>query len=313
MCLKNLKPTLTVLDVGHGNAAVLRDHDNILVVDTGSGPHVLRYLRQFGANVINALLLSHADYDHIGGAITLLLDEDININQVHLNPDSSKETAVFKQLRYALCEAEIKHKTDVIPSLTSGTKITGFEAKIEVLFPSATEALSGIGGSNLSGIRQTSNSLSAAIKISNGNKASVLLGGDIEFGCLKDWDKRGVIPSSNILVFPHHGGLTGGNKDDAEIFAYSLSKMVMPEIVIFSVHRTQYDLPRKEILDALLNSSNCIKFICTQLPDRFHDEVNRNPAWMSHWEEDEKRVQEGSIEITLAVEGYNLTFYKQEF
>jgi beta-lactamase superfamily II metal-dependent hydrolase len=314
MCLKNLRPTLSILDVGHGNAAVLQDRDGVVVIDTGSGPHVVRYLNYLQANKVQALLLSHADYDHIGGAITLLLNKNIQIDHVFLNPDSSKDSNVFWQLRYALCEAEKRMNTKIDPSLTTSTILPKNETKIEILYPNVTSALGGVGGKDLSGKRLNSNSLSAAIRISYGTEASVLLGGDIEFGCLDDWKSRGVIPNSNVLVFPHHGGLPSGCDDsDACIFAHNITKMVNPEIIIFSIHKKKYDLPREGILKTIVNLSNNIQFVCTQLPERFYNEVHKNPVWALHRKESGYGHQEGTIEIELSENGISYSFLRQVF
>ena len=102
---KKPKQYLVFLDVGHGCAAVLHDEGGTVVFDTGKGAHVGRHLHSSGVRQVKAMLLSHADADHIGGAITLLLDSSFHIEEVLLNSDASKESAVFEQLRYALAEA----------------------------------------------------------------------------------------------------------------------------------------------------------------------------------------------------------------
>src|SRR5262247_2743356 len=75
--------TVTFLDVGQGDAAVLETPSGkVLVVDTGglspegnddAGRRVVTpFLKHRGCNHIDLLLLTHPHADHIGGAATLL-------------------------------------------------------------------------------------------------------------------------------------------------------------------------------------------------------------------------------------------------
>lgn len=80
-----LRPSLlriTVLDVGQGDAAVLETPTgSALVVDAGRSSRdssrgrsvVLPYLRSRGINRVSALVLTHWDQDHAGGAHAILL------------------------------------------------------------------------------------------------------------------------------------------------------------------------------------------------------------------------------------------------
>ena len=200
MSSRKQKPCLVVLDVGHGSAAVLHDEGGTVVFDTGKGAHVTRHLNAVGVNRVEAMLLSHADADHIGGAATLLLNKSMHIGEVLLNPDSSKDSVVFEQLRYVLAEANQRAGTRINPKLTTSTQIERRGATIEILHPTDVKALSGVGGKSASGKRHTSNSMSAAILVSRGAKSSVLLAADIEFDCLDEWKARKVQPSACVLA-----------------------------------------------------------------------------------------------------------------
>jgi hypothetical protein len=179
-----------------------------------------------------------------------------------------------------------------------------------VVYPPASTALGGVGGSDLGGNRLASNSLSAAIRVTGAEESSVLLGGDIEFGCLEYWKERGVTPSARALVFPHHGGLPGGaDESDAALFAHQLSALVKPEIVIFSIHRTQFGLPRKEVIEAVLNAVKDVRFICTQLPERFHQSITREAAWSLHLNESGSGYREGSIEVEFSKNKLSARFF----
>lgn len=71
---------LTVLDVGQGLSVVVRTHGHAMVYDTGpswpggdaGGMTVEPYLQGEGAGQLDALVVSHGDNDHSGGAVSIL-------------------------------------------------------------------------------------------------------------------------------------------------------------------------------------------------------------------------------------------------
>ena len=255
------------------------------------------------------MLLSHADADHIGGAVTLLLNKGVQIKEVFLNPDASKESFVFEQLRYALAEAQKRSNTRIEPSLTTSTSIRRKGATIEVLHPQPEIALSGVGGKSKTGNRYTSNSLSAAIRVTCGLGSSVLLGGDIEFSCLDEWKTHNVRPSAWALVFPHHGGLPGSSGDsEVELFAHEITRLVNPKVVIFSIHRTQFPNPREKVLKAILKAAKGISFACTQLPEHLHPLVTSSDNWSLHKSKGSSGILEGPICLEFLTTGIHLSF-----
>lgn len=87
-----LRPTvsenlrLTMVDVGQGTGCTYQTADgHWLVFDTGPGADtVAQYLRYCGVNTIDALVLSHSDSDHIGGAAHIL--RDFHVRQLLASP-----------------------------------------------------------------------------------------------------------------------------------------------------------------------------------------------------------------------------------
>lgn len=307
---KKPKPCLVVLDVGHGSAAVLHDEGGTLVVDAGpKGTHVQRHLRTHGVRRVDTVLLSHADADHVGGAITLLLDGSVKIDEVLLNADASKESDVFDQLRVALAEANRRANTQINGRLTTSTRLKRKGALVEVLHPPDAWALAGAGGKSPKGERLTSNSISAAVRISRSAKSSVLLGADIEFSCLDEWKARGVQPCANVLVFPHHGGLTGeGNISEAALFAHQLVQAVKPDVVLFSNHRTQYGNPRDGVLTGVLKANPSVQVACTQLPERINRRIENEACWSLHKPSKGTSVVQGSLRLDFTKDSVRCRF-----
>ena len=153
-------PSLTILDVGHGNAAVLIDTKGVVVVDAGKGGTLLDFLKNQGIKKVNILLISHADEDHVGNAPTLLLDPDIIVERVFYNSDLGKDTRAWKAFGMALRQARRLRGTTPEPQLT--TALTGRleqgEARIEVLFPPPELATTGAGADSFEGTPLTNNS-----------------------------------------------------------------------------------------------------------------------------------------------------------
>jgi beta-lactamase superfamily II metal-dependent hydrolase len=309
MSSKKPKPYLIVLDVGHGNAAVLNDEGGTVVFDTGKGAGVAIYLSNQGIQRVHSLLLSHADVDHIGGSVTLLLNKSLRIDEVLLNSDASKESDKFEQLRYALAEANARDGTRIERRLTTSTKIKRKGASIEVLHPPDVIALAGVGGKSTSGKRLTSNSMSAAIRVSRSPRSSILMGGDIEYDCVDGWKRSGLNPSATVLVFPHHGGLPeSSDESEAKLFGYEITKLVNPDVVIFSNHRTKHGNPRECILNAIAKAVRGIRFVCTQLPQHFHSQVNASGCWSLHKPKKGTGIIEGSICLVFRPSGIEIGF-----
>jgi len=255
------------------------------------------------------MLLSHADADHIGGAVTLLLDNALRIDEVLLNSDALKESKVFEQLRYALAEANLRRRTKIDRRLTTSALLKRKGAAIEVLHPPDVIALSGVGAKGHSGKPFSSNSMSAAIRVSCGSKSSVMLAGDIEFDCLEGWKTRKIQPSACVLVFPHHGGLPGtGGKAEAALFGFEIARMVSPEVVIFSNHRTKFENPKDEVVTAISKAVGGIRFACTQLPDRLHPLAQTSNLWSLHKTSGGKGVIEGCICLEFLKSGVRVCF-----
>jgi competence protein ComEC len=72
-------PTVTVLDVGQGDAILLQTPDgSTLLVDGGSDPRILdRALRKHGVGSVDMAVLSHNDLDHAGGLVDLIAAGDV--------------------------------------------------------------------------------------------------------------------------------------------------------------------------------------------------------------------------------------------
>lgn len=264
--------TLTILDVGHGNSAVFTDPEGTVVIDAGPKAGLLQYLHEQEISRVDVVLISHADEDHIGGLIGILASGEIEIKHVRLNTDSLQGSAIWDDLLYELDHAAGVGATELQISLTSSDSglFDRGDVSIEILGPSPYLAARGPGqryrGS--SGPRLTTNSVSAVIRVSKGGRPIALLPGDLDDIGLNDLVSHGIEAVAPVLVFPHHGGLSGG-RIDAVAFARKLCSAVKPRTVLFSIGRSgRYQTPRPEIISAIRSSSHEVRIACTQLSEQ---------------------------------------------
>ncbi len=172
---------VTMLDVGQGTAVVVQTKSHVLVYDTGAkysrsfnaaDAVILPYLRSAGIKAIDALMISHADNDHSGGAEPLLAG--IAVEQVLVS-------APVRTLPVSgLCRAGQHWRWDGVT--------------FEVLHPASTDA-----GSK--------NDMSCVLMITSAGLKRTLLAGDIETRAEFNLTGRG-LPQVDILLAPHHGSST---------------------------------------------------------------------------------------------------------
>ena len=272
------KPSLAVLDVGHGNAAVLMDTKGIVVVDGGRKGVLIDFLRQVRIKNVDVLLISHADADHILNAMDVLLDNDIGVGVVCYNSDASKDTKAWQSFCKAIMESRRRKGVRADPQLTitQTGKLDRGHVHVEILYPYPETAGTGPGGKDEGGEDVTSNSMSAVVRLTTAKGRMVMLAGDVEPGCLAKWSAEKVDPAAEVLIFPHHGGNPG--EHDRVKFATAMVQAVKPKVVIFSIHRSQYELPKPDVVEAVRKAAPGVRIACTQLSNRCSKTVPKAKA-----------------------------------
>lgn len=260
--------SLTILDVGHGNSAVLIQPEGVVVIDAGIGPTLLDFLTQNDIENISTVIISHADKDHIGGLVGILSSGEFTFSDIYLNTDSNKESAAWDDLIY---ELDLLHTTgrinfnisfaagDEVPPDLGGTKIN-------ILSPSRYLAGKGPGSRDRGKRRITSNSISGVILVSRHGNPIALLCGDMDRIGLDGMIDSRVNANARYLVFPHHGGNPGN--DDISDFSTKVFQLVSPEILVFSIGRGRYETPNPIIIDIAKSLIPDITILCTQLSER---------------------------------------------
>lgn len=169
----------TLLDVGQGQAAVIRSRNHVLVYDTGPGYQsgfntgdavLLPYLRQAGISRVDTLVVSHADTDHSGGVMALR--ERLPVDRL-----LSGEPAEIGGADIEACKGG------------QGWRWDGVE--FSMLGPGPGTAWQG-------------NNASCVLRVA-GAGGSLLLTGDIESEAERYLLQSGVLEKTTVVQVPHHG------------------------------------------------------------------------------------------------------------
>lgn len=261
-------PELIILDVGHGNCAILQDGNEVTVIDCPPPSLLVDMLDRLGIDTIDHVLISHSDLDHAGGLPNLL--DKVSVRNIYINPDANNKSKMWIDIRIALELAE-DGGTQIHTSLTAklSKKISSGEVEIEILAPSSGVALGGVGGLDLAARNQTSNTMSVVIGLIHNSFRVALFPGDMSEQGLDNLLKKQNDIEAQILVFPHHGG-SPGNANGYE-FAQKLCKLVKPNLVIFSFERNRHfgashdENPRDDVMKGVVTAIPHAHIICTQL------------------------------------------------
>lgn len=207
----------TLLDVGQGLSAVIRTKNHTLVYDTGAmlndqfdlGTRVVApFLINVGVKKIDTLMVSHADNDHIGGAVGL-------INKIKTDFIITTATQELKNFNPRDCEAGHQWQWD-------GVVFT-------ILHPNANSYYS------------KRNNNSCVLMVQAGSH-KLLLTGDIE--ALSEHElmhRYGAGLHANIMLVPHHGSKTSSSRKFLELVRPDYA-------LIPAGYKNQYGHPKVEVL-----------------------------------------------------------------
>jgi competence protein ComEC len=212
---------LTMLDVGQGDAILVEAPGAAVLVDQGPPEaDVAGQLRRLGLRSLTAIVLTHPQRDHIGGAASVL--RHLRVATV-LDPALAVRGPEYDDAMGAARERDVP----VVPVREGDTFAIG-RLQIDVLWPE---------GSGLPG--EDPNLNAAVIKLRFG-ATDVLLTADAE----SDVTRRLRLHRTEILKVAHHGSEDPGLPD--------LLRTLRPRLALISVGEgNDYDHPRPETIAAL--------------------------------------------------------------
>ncbi len=209
---------LIVLDVGQGLSVVVRTREHALLYDTGpafteqidaGGRIVVPYLRAAGVARLDGMVVSHADSDHSGGALSVLQAMPVEWVASSLRQDHAIAVAAG---RSRLCTAGERWKWDGVD--------------FAFLHPQLAE---------YNDASEKGNDRSCVLKVVS-RYGSVLLPGDIEKRGEAELAQSGAELRADVVVAPHHGSRTSSTPAFVEAAA--------PGAVVYSVgYRNRFGHP----------------------------------------------------------------------
>lgn len=216
---------VTAFDVGQGMALLIETPHRRLLYDTGPAysPEadggnrvILPYLRARGINKLDAVVVSHSDVDHSGGARSIF--EEVQVERVSSSLPAG-HPVVLRAPNHERCDA--------------GQVWTWDEIRFEMLHPEAV---------SYDSTKWKPNARSCTLKITVGDQ-SILLPGDIE--AVQEAELLGSVSHalrSSVLLAPHHGSGTSSTVD--------FLRAVQPEIALFQVgYRNRFRHPKAEVYE----------------------------------------------------------------
>lgn len=215
-----------LLDVGQGLAAVVQTRNHLLVYDTGprysdnfdTGRAVITpWLRYFGLDTIDLLVVSHGDNDHSGGAKSLT--EEIDVRAI---VTSTPEKIQWRSTQ--LCNRKTGWQWDGV--------------RFQIIHP-GSDPFQGDGNGN---------NRSCVLRVTN-DHGSVLLSGDIEIAAerylVTTYRDKPEQLQADVLVVPHHGSLTSSG--EAFIDAVNPAYALLP-----IGYRNRYGFPKQAVVERYL-------------------------------------------------------------
>jgi competence protein ComEC len=216
---------ITAFDVGQGMAVLVETPRRRLLYDTGPAysPEadggnrvILPYLKARGINALDAVIVSHSDADHSGGALSVFDEIRVDWFSSSLPVD---HPVVKASVNHRRCEAGQSWSWDGV--------------RFEMLHPAAA---------SYDSAKWKPNARSCTLKITLGAQA-VLLPGDIEAVQEAELIERDADRlRASILLAPHHGSGTSST--------IPFLNAVRPDIALFQVgYRNRYRHPKAEVFE----------------------------------------------------------------
>lgn len=226
------KLTITMLDIKHGDAILLQDSKQTILIDTGHNANrdlVLKKLAAQNIKRINTIFVTHHHADHMGNIFQIA--GKYGVSRIYDNGLINKNSTNSVKLGDVLGKGNYKNKR-----LSAGDKISfGDGFYFDVLAP---------GDFMTRSLRNDLNNNSIVMKMHYGN-FTMMFTGDIENPTeALIAEKYGSQLKSDVLKVAHHGSRTSSN--------YQFVSKVKPQYALVSCGDfEEYHHPNKDVVGRL--------------------------------------------------------------
>ncbi|TMB34269.1 MAG: MBL fold metallo-hydrolase [Deltaproteobacteria bacterium] len=209
---------LRFLDVGQGDAILIREGGKTALVDAGpSAARIMPYLAALKVDTIDLLVATHNHADHIGGMPAVLSGASV---RYYLDNALPYTTGIYQRTIAAVQRSGAQYLRPTGRSIALGT------AQIRVLSPPTS---------------RDQNNASVGLVVQYGEFRAFLMG-DAEVREIRYWLSREPLPRMQVAKVAHHGSRNGTIPE--------LVAATRPEVAVISVGATNaYGHPSPEVLD----------------------------------------------------------------
>ncbi len=222
---------LSFIDVGEGDAILIRSASYKVLVDGGPSPQAITgFLGQelpFWDRRIDLIISTHPHEDHLAGLLDVA--RRYEVGAVLASPHET-ETGVYRQWRALVQSQGISYLT-----AKEGQEVRlGGRAKLEILYPRDKA---------IAGAASDPNNNSVVFRLVS-DSFTALLTGDVELAAENDLLSRHLNMSSVVLKVPHQGSSTS--------LAQGFLESVQPLVAIISTGKNNpYGHPAPETMERL--------------------------------------------------------------
>lgn len=180
-----------LLKVGKADAIILQSNAEVLVIDTGEeddGEELVSYLLNQGISQVDALIITHFDQDHVGGADTLI--EQMPVKQIYVPDYMGTHT------EYADFISAMEGKGIVPTALREPVQFMLGDAQVLIEPPVSYE----VDPNTV----ENDNNFSLITTVVHGDNRLLFMG-DAEKQRIREWLGSASAVDCNFLKVPHHG------------------------------------------------------------------------------------------------------------
>jgi competence protein ComEC len=244
-----LEESVAVLDVGQGSAAVFATGAGAVMVDVGpfssrgaSAPEIVDELRRLQLRRLEALFLTHADRDHVGGALDLL--SMVSVGRIFVPPGALDAPRLSELIRYAA------RKRVPVETLSAGQRVRLAGIELTCLHPASWDL-------------RDHNDASLVLAVRGKRHTTLVMGdvsGSIERALRENW--RIPDDAAAFYVVAHHG-----SKSSSDL---SWLEAIRPRVAIVSAGRgNRHRHPDHQVVERLLRTAGTLRITANHRSVRY--------------------------------------------